>query len=133
MLQQHQKKENINKNPESYWSTKNVLMFYGTTKITYSGEVKIDEVGDYEIIYTVTDSHNNKTTLIVTVIVTDDENEKITIERTVYTIPSVWNMDLAEFSRCNYEDRQILGVYLSANKSIQARIISAESNINISF
>ena len=86
-------------------------------KIKHSGEVKIDEVGEYEIIYTVTDSHNNTTTLTVPVIVTDDENEKITVERTIYTIPSVWNMDLAEFSRCNYGDRQILGIYLSANQS----------------
>lgn len=86
-------------------------------KIKHSGEVKIDEVGEYEIIYTVTDSHNNTTTLTVPVIVTDDENEKITVERTIYTIPSVLNMDLAEFSRCNYGDRQILGIYLSANQS----------------
>ena len=42
-------------------------------------------------------------------------------------------MDLAEFSRCNYGDRQILGVYLSANQSVQARIISAENNINVNF
>lgn len=102
-------------------------------KIKHSGEVKIDEVGEYEIIYTVTDSHNNTTTLTVPVIVTDDENEKITVERTIYTIPSVWNMDLAEFSRCNYGDRQILGIYLSANQSVQARIISAENNINVNF
>lgn len=86
------KKENIKKNPDSYWGTKNAPLFYGTTKITlkkgiidefnvldtrfrifardfedgdlsqkikHSGEVKIDEVGEYEIIYTVTDSHNN--------------------------------------------------------------------------
>ena len=158
--------ENIKKNPDSYWSTKNAPLFYGTTKITlkkgiidefnildtrfrifardfedgdlsqkikHSGEIKIDEVGEYEIIYTVTDSHNNTTTLTVPVIVTDDENEKITVERTIYTIPSVWNMDLAEFSRCNYGDRQILGIYLSANQSVQARIISAENNINVNF
>lgn len=82
--------ENIKKNPDSYWSTKNAPLFYGTTKITlkkgiidefnildtrfrifardfedgdlsqkikHSGEIKIDEVGEYEIIYTVTDSH----------------------------------------------------------------------------
>ena len=42
-------------------------------------------------------------------------------------------MDLAEFSRCNYGDRQILGIYLSANQSVQARIISAENNINVNF
>lgn len=104
-----------------------------TQKITYSGNVNINEVGTYEITYKVTDSHNNKTSLVVPVIVTDDENTKINVERTLYTIPSVWNMDLAEFSRCNYGDRQILGIYLSANQSIKARVVSSENNIAISF
>ena len=63
----------------------------------------------------------------------DDENEKITVERTLYTTPSVWNMDLAEFSRCNYGDRQILGIFLKANQSVEARIISSEYNLNINF
>ena len=160
------KEESEKKNHESYWSTTNAPLFYGTTKITlkkgiidefdvldsrfrifakdfedgdltpqitYSGEVKPKEVGEYEIRYQVTDSHNNETTLIVPVIVTDDENAKITVERTIYTTPSVWNMDLAEFSRCNYGDRQILGIFLTANQSIKARIISAEKNLKIAF
>ena len=158
--------ETEKKNPDSYWSTKNAPLFYGTTKITlkkgiidefnvldtrfrvfardfedgdltpqitHSGEVKPNEAGDYKITYKVTDSHNNQTTLEVPVIVTDDENAKITVERTLYTTPSVWNMDLAEFSRCNYGDRQILGIYLEANQSIKARIIEAENNLNIDF
>ena len=104
-----------------------------TQKITYSDNVNINEVGNYEITYKVTDSHNNKTSLVVPVIVTDDENTKINVERTLYTIPSVWNMYLAEFSRCNHGDRQILGIYLSANQSIKARVISSENNIAISF
>ena len=66
-------------------------------------------------------------------IVTDDENVKINVERTLYTTPSVWNMDLAVFSRCNYGDRQILGVYLAANQSIKARVITSENNINVNF
>ena len=160
------KSENEKKNPESYWSTKNAPVFYGTTKITlqkgiidefdvldtrfrifakdfedgdltpnitYSDDVKVDTVGNYNIRYTVTDSHQNTTTLTVPVIVIEDENTKILVERTVYTTPSVWNMDLAEFSRCNYGDRQILGIYLSANQSIKARILSAENGINIDF
>ena len=106
-----------------------------TPSIIASGEdfVKVDEEGEYEITYTVTDSHQNKTTLVVPVIVTDDENAKINVERTLYTIPSVWNMDLAEFSRNNYGDRQMLGVFLEANQSIKVRVLSAENNINVAF
>ena len=104
-----------------------------TPYIIHSGEVKLDEVGEYEITYTVTDSHKNTTTLVVPVIVTENEDTKIKVERTIYTTPSVWNMDLAEFSRCNYGDRQILGIFLTANQSIKARIISAEKNLKIAF
>ena len=104
-----------------------------TPYITHSGEVKLDEVGKHEITYTVTDSHKNKTTLVVPVIVTEEEDTKIKVERTIYTTPSVWNMDLAEFSRCNYGDRQILGVYLSNNQSIKARIVSSESALAVNF
>lgn len=100
-----------------------------TPKIQYSGEVNINEVNTYEITYKVTDSHNNTTTLVVPVIVTDDENTKIIVERTLYTTPSVWNMDLAEFSRCNYGDRQMLGV----NQSIKARVISSETDFRIDY
>ena len=104
-----------------------------TPYITHSGKVKLDEVGKHEITYTVTDSHKNTTTLVVPVIVTEEEDIKIKVERTIYTTPSVWNMDLAEFSRCNYGDRQILGVYLSNNQSIKARIVSSESALAINF
>ena len=104
-----------------------------TPKIQYSGEVNINEVNTYEITYKVTDSHNNTTTLVVPVIVTDDENTKIIVERTLYTTPSVWNMDLAEFSRCNYGDRQMLGVFLKENQSIKARVISSETDFRIDY
>lgn len=104
-----------------------------TPKIKHSGQVNVNEVNNYEITYTVTDSHNNTTSLVVPVIVTDDENVKITVERTLYTTPSVWNMDLAEFSRCNYGDRQIFGVFLAENQSINARILSAETSLRIDF
>lgn len=67
------------------------------------------------------------------VIVTDDENTKIIVERTLYTTPSVWNMDLAEFSRCNYGDRQMLGVFLKENQSIKARVISSETDFRIDY
>ena len=138
------------KNSDSYWSRENAPVFYGATKITLkkgiidefnildsrfrifasdfedgdltpsiiaSGEdfVKVDEEGEYEII------------------VTDDENAKINVERTLYTIPSVWNMDLAEFSRNNYGDCQMLGVFLEANQSIKVRVLSAENNISVAF
>ncbi len=58
---------------------------------------------------------------------------KINVERTLYTIPSTWNMNLAGFSRCNSGDRQILGVYLAAGQNIKARILSADNQISVGF
>ena len=103
-----------------------------TPNIISTNNVNINEVGNYEIIYKVRDSHNNETKLVVPVIITDNEDIKINVERTIYTIPSVWNMDLAEFSRCNYGDRQILGIYLGENQSIRARVLSSDNNIGVS-
>ena len=104
-----------------------------TPEIKYSGEVNVNEVNTYEITYTVTDSHKNTSSLVVPVIVTDEPDAKITVERTLYTTPSVWNMDLAEFYRCNYGDRQLFGVFLGANQSIKARILSSEVNLRVDF
>ena len=65
-----------------------------TDKIKYSGTVDTNTVGEYKITYTVQDSHNNITNLDVKVYVTDEEDAKINVERTLYTIPSMWNLDM---------------------------------------
>ncbi len=102
-----------------------------TTEITHDDNVNINEVGSYEIHYQVTDSHGNTSKLTVPVEIVDDEETKIKVERTLYTIPSVWNMDIIGVRRCNYGDKQLLGIFLPAGKSIKARIISSDSDINI--
>ena len=104
-----------------------------TTNITSTGKVNVNQVGTYNITYKVKDSHNNETVLTVPVIITDDEDAKINVERTLYTIPSTWNMNLVGFSRCNSGDRQILGIYLSEGQSIRARVLSSSNDINVSF
>lgn len=107
-----------------------------TSKIKHTGEVNVQKEGTYEITYTVSDSHGNQSKMVVPVVVTapaSNETPKINVERTLYTTPSVWNMDLVGTRRCNYGDRQILGVYLPANTKIRARILSASNNIAIRF
>ncbi|MCM1371054.1 MAG: DUF5011 domain-containing protein [Clostridium sp.] len=63
----------------------------------------------------------------------EKDTYKINVERTLYTIPSVWNMDMVGTNRNNYGDRQILGIYMPANTTIKARILSATNNITVSF
>jgi hypothetical protein len=104
-----------------------------TPNITYTGEVNVNKVGTYSIIYKVKDSHNNESTITVPVIVTDDEDTKINVERTLFTIPSTWNMSMAGFSRCNNGDRQILGIYVPNGESLKAKIISSDNDISVNF
>ncbi len=158
--------ETVKKNENSYWSTSNKPIFYGTTKITlkkgiidkfdvldtrfrifakdfedgdltnkitHSGNVDPNKVGNYQITYRVKDSHNNESIIVVPVEVTDQSDAKITVEKTLYTIPSTWNMDLAGFSRCNYGDRQILGIYMPKETTVKARIISSDADISLDF
>lgn len=104
-----------------------------THKITHSGTVDTNKAGTYSITYKVKDNHNNETTLTVPVIVTEDENAKINVERTLYTLPSVWNIALAGTHRCNSGDRQILGIYMPKESSIKVRALSTNGNMAITF
>lgn len=104
-----------------------------TDKIKYSGTVDTNTVGEYKITYTVQDSHNNITNLDVKVYVTDEEDAKINVERTLYTIPSMWNLDMIGVMRCNYGDRQNLGIYLPEGVSIKARILNADTDLRVQY
>ena len=104
-----------------------------TPNITSEGTVNVNEVGTYTISYKVSDSHHNETTITVPVTVTEDPDVQIKVERTLYTLPSMWNLDMVGVGRCNSGDRQILGVYLSQGQSIKARIIEADNNIGVAF
>jgi hypothetical protein len=107
-----------------------------TTKLQVSGEedVDVNKVGTYYLTYSVTDSHGNETTLKVPVTVTEPtEDSKIKVERTLYTLPSDWNMRLAGFTRCNTGDRQILGIYMPAGTSARIRSLDADVNFTVQF
>lgn len=104
-----------------------------TPSIITSGSVDSCTSGTYNLKYTVTDSHNNTTTLTVPVIVTNDATEDISVERTVYTNPSTWAVGLSGFSRGGTGDRQILGIYLPAGETAKMRIIEADGNMGVAF
>ena len=104
-----------------------------TEQITHTGAVDINVAGEYKITYKVQDSHNNTTTLEVPIIVTEDGNSKIIVERTIYTIPSIWNLDIIGVRRCNYGDRQNLGIYLPEGTSVKARVLDSDNDINVQY
>ena len=99
--------------------------------ISVSGSVDSQTAGTYTLTYTVADSHGNQTTKQVPITVVEDSTADIIVERTMYTTPSVWNMDLAGFSRNNYGDSQHLGIYMPADSSIEMRIVEGSKNLKV--
>ena len=106
-----------------------------TQKITYEENVNLNEVGNYQIIYHVTDKDGNVSTTTVPVIVKEKETEKgiITVERTIYTTPSTWNMDMVGTLKSTYQDRQILGVYVKSGQNIRVRNLNFLEDIRLDF
>lgn len=90
-------------------------------QIEVDHNVVTSEPGEYFINYSVTDSHNNTTTLTVPVIVSDKEEEKPMIERTLYSLPSVDNISAMGIARGDTHDRQMLGLFIQADASIEVR------------
>ena len=98
-------------------------------RIQASHNVNTSEVGEYKINYSVTDSHGNTSNLEVPVTVTEDENAKNMIERTMYSLPSVDNISAMGIHRGNNHDRQMLGIFVKANANLRIRKVSGGSNL----
>lgn len=105
-----------------------------TTKISCTfNNVQSSIPGNYEIRYSVSDSSNNQTTISVPVTVLDQENGECTIERTLYTLPSTWNLADVKILRCHAGDKQNLGIYMPSESSVSIKVISADKDIKLSF
>ena len=100
-----------------------------SNKIKSTHNVDTSIPGEYKINYSVTDSHGNTSTLEVPVIVTEDENVKNMIERTMYSLPSVDNIAAMEIHRGNNHDRQMLGIFVKANSNLRIRKVSGGSDL----
>ena len=93
--------------------------------------VNAEQPGTYVVKYSVTDSHNNTVTAQVPVTVLAQADADIIVQRTMYTTPSVWNMDLAGTNRCNKGDRQHLGIFLPADSSMEIRLLEGADSLTI--
>ncbi len=104
-----------------------------TDKIVASSNVNTNVAGTYNIHYQVTDSHNNTTTKDVPITVVNNKNQNRYYERTMYTLPSVWNMALAGTNRGNNDDRQILGFYMEAGSTMYLKRVSADKDLTVTY
>ncbi|MBR5577768.1 MAG: M60 family metallopeptidase, partial [Lachnospiraceae bacterium] len=152
-----------NEGQGSYWSETSAPVIYGTTAISIpqgtdfeledtrfrvfardfeDGDISDDIVsehnvnpevaGSYEITYTVADAHNNTTVVKVPVTVTED-GESVEVTRTLFTTPSVWNMDQAGTNRANYHDSQHLGIYVPKDATVDIKIKNSDRNLDLKF
>lgn len=101
-----------------------------TQNIQAKYNVNTNDVGQYEINYSVTDSHGNITTIDVPVTVTDDLDVKPMIERTMYTLDDIDNVKAMEIERGHNHDRQMLGLFIKANSNVQIRKTAGNSNLS---
>lgn len=100
--------------------------------LSWEGDtVNTDQAGTYTLTYRVTDSHGNQASRDVQIVVTEETEGDILVERIMYTTPSVWNMDLAGFTRNNYGDSQHLGVFMPEGSSLEMRVLSGGTNLNV--
>lgn len=102
-----------------------------TAQLKVTGQVNTDKAGSYQLTYEATDSDGNKAVLQVPVTVSDNQEADIQVQRILYTIPSVWNMDLAGTNRCNYGDSQHLGIFLPADSQVKVRILKGEQELKV--
>lgn len=105
-----------------------------TSKIVCeSNNVDPTQAGSYQIKYSVVDSHKNKAKITVPVEVQNKAEGECIIERTVYAIPKMQNMTMVGTERCNNGDRQILGVFVPQNASIQIKPIDIPKDMTLTF
>lgn len=97
-----------------------------------SNTVDPSKAGEYKIEYRVTDSDGNHSELTVPITVKDDCENRY-FERTLYSLPSVANMELAGTNRGNGHDRQMLGFYMEQGSSIQVRIVSGTDKLDLNY
>ena len=100
--------------------------------VVKSNNVDTFQDGTYEVVYSVVDSHGNKTDFTQTVVVETGRN-KINLERVVYTLPSADHLHKIGVYRADAQDRQILGIYLSKDAEAKVRSIDADMDMTIQY
>lgn len=96
--------------------------------------IDTDVAGTYHIKYTVVDSDHNEATITVPVEV-EETGTEIWLQKTMYTLPSVDHLNNLGYTRGNYMDRQMIGVFLDVNGDdigqIQMRKISGTGDLTV--
>lgn len=99
---------------------------------TVSNNVDTTKEGTYNIIYKVSDSDGNETSINVPVKVINNGDR--TIQRKIYTISGLSKMKLTGYNRGNNHDKQSLGIYLPKGVSVSAKQISnTDADLEVEF
>ncbi len=92
--------------------------------------INSDFVGTYHIKYTVTDSDHNEVTITVPVTI-EESGTEVWLQKTMYTLPSVDHLNNLGYTRGNYMDRQIIGIYVEAEGTFKVRKIVGAGKLNV--
>lgn len=97
---------------------------------TYN-DVDISTVGNYSVKYRVTDSHGNEAQISVPVSVSEENADKITVVRTIYSVPRLSHLKDVGVERCDNGDRQSLGIFLPADAEAQITVLDSDVDLTI--
>lgn len=99
-----------------------------TTKIVKNGNVDTSKPGEYKVTYQVTDSDGKTAQLLteVKVLNRNDTSESKNIKRVLYTLPDASHLTNIGFNRGYYHDRQSLGIWVPAGKTLTIRLVNGE-------
>lgn len=99
--------------------------------IVVSNNVDTDVVGEYEVVYEVTDSHKNRTEITVPISVVEDETGNY-YERTIYTLPSDSYATLTG-PRGHGMDRQMLGFLIKQGSTMKIKSVGGPNVVLANF
>lgn len=97
---------------------------------TYN-DVDVTAVGDYTVKYRVTDSHGNFSEISVPVRIVENDPDKITVVRTIYSVARLSHLKNVGVERCDNGDRQSLGIFLPAESEAQITVLDSDVDLTI--
>jgi len=108
-----------------------------TSKIQKSGNVDTSKPGNYTVDYQVTDSDGKTAQLQTKVkVLAKNTTENRNIKRVLHTLPDASHLTNIGFNRGYYHDRQSLGVWVPAGKTLTVRLVNGEEfqkNLELKF
>ena len=99
-----------------------------------NGKIDASAAGkSYTYEYTSRDSDGNTATFTKIISVQPkDSHDNRTIAKVIYNNASAWNTQLQGINRTDYHDKQVMGLTIPANKTVNASVIAGDTKLSFS-